>query len=56
MEIQTLLNKLSKDIEEKTSLLRRTEADQNDTSTLKMELDIALENYSAIFSALPMLM
>ena len=56
MEIQTLLKKLSNDIEEKSGLLRMAEAEQRDTSKVKMELEIAIENYSTIFSALPMLM
>ncbi|MGI4022755.1 MAG: hypothetical protein ACRYFA_14725 [Janthinobacterium lividum] len=56
MELQTLLRTLSKDIEEKSSLLSLAEAEHRDTSKVKMELEIALENYSSVFSALPLLM
>ncbi len=56
MEIQTLLKKLSKDIEEKSTLVHMAEAEHRDTCQVKMELEIAIENYSTIFSALPMLM
>lgn len=56
MEIQTLLRKLSNDIEEKNSLLSALEAENRDTCNIRMELEVAIENYSTIFSALPMLM
>ncbi len=56
MEIQTLLRTLSKDIEEKSSLVSMAEAEHRDASKVKMELEIAIENYSTVFSALPMLM
>jgi len=56
MEIQTLLKNLSKDIEEKNNFLCMAEAEHHDTYTIKMELEIAIENYSTVFSALPMLM
>lgn len=56
MEIQNLLKKLSLDIEEKSSLLATAEAEHRDTFKVKMDLEIAIENYSTIFSALPMLM
>lgn len=56
MEIQHLLKKLSLDIEEKSSLLAFAEAELRDTFKVKMDLEIAIENYSTIFSALPMLM
>ncbi|WP_419803192.1 hypothetical protein [Mucilaginibacter sp.] len=56
MEIQNLLKKLSLDIEEKNNLLSTAEAGHRDTFKVKMELEIAIENYSTIFSALPMLM
>ncbi|MGI4750547.1 MAG: hypothetical protein ACRYFB_07935 [Janthinobacterium lividum] len=56
MEIQNLLKKLSVDIEEKNCLLASAEAEHRDTFKMKMELEIAIENYSTIFSALPMLM
>ncbi len=56
MEIYNLLKKLSTDIDEKSSLLNRAEAEKRDTFKVKMELEIAIENYSTVFSALPMLM
>lgn len=56
MEIQTLLKKLGQDIEEKNSLLSMAEAEHRETSNIKAELEVAIENYSTIFSALPMLM
>lgn len=56
MEIQSLLKTLTQDIEEKSSLLAHAEAEHRDTFKIKMELEIAIENYSTIFSALPMLM
>ncbi|MVN23182.1 hypothetical protein [Mucilaginibacter arboris] len=56
MEIQALLKKLSNDIEEKSGLLSMAEAEHRDTTKVKMDLEIAIENYSTIFSALPMLM
>lgn len=56
MEIQNLLKKLSKDIEEKNSVLNMEEAELRDTCKTRLELEIAIENYSTVFSALPMLM
>ncbi len=56
MEIQNLLKTLSREIEEKNCLLANAEAEHRDTFKVKMELEIAIENYSTIFSALPMLM
>lgn len=56
MEIQTLLKTLSRDIEEKSCLLAMAEAESRDTFKVKIDLEIAIENYSTIFSALPMLM
>ncbi|MEX8548756.1 hypothetical protein [uncultured Mucilaginibacter sp.] len=56
MEIQSLLKKLSQDIEEKNSLLSMAESEHRETSNIKAELEVAIENYSTIFSALPMLM
>lgn len=56
MEIQTLLKKLSQEIEEQNSLLNMAEAEHRETRHIKLELETAIENYSTVFSALPMLM
>ncbi len=56
MEIQTLLKTLSRDIEEKSCQLATAEAESRDTFKVKIDLEIAIENYGTIFSALPMLM
>lgn len=56
MEIQTLLNKLGNDIEEKNNLFCMEEAEQRDFCKVKLELDIAIENYNTIFSALHMIL
>ncbi|MGI4729146.1 MAG: hypothetical protein ACRYFL_10345 [Janthinobacterium lividum] len=56
MEIETLLKTLSLDIEEKSSLLAIAEAKRHDTFKVKIELEIAIENYNTVFNALPMLM
>jgi len=55
MEIQSLLNKLTSDIEEKNRLLARAEAEHRDTSKVQMELDAAIENYTVFFNALPLM-
>lgn len=56
MEIQILINSLRKDIEEKNYIISAMEAVNSDTRTIRMELEIAIENYSSIFNAIPMLM
>ncbi len=55
MEIQTLLKKLGNTIEEKNNLLCM-ENQELDFNKIKLELDIAIDNYNTLFSALPMLM
>ena len=56
MEIQAILKKLNKDIEEKNMLLASAEAKHCHICKAKYEaeLEIAIENYSTVFSALPM--
>ncbi len=56
MEIQNLLNKLGSDIEEKNNLFGMEEAEQRDCCKVKLELDIAIENYNTIFSAVQMML
>lgn len=58
MEIKAILKKLNRDIEEKNRLLQSAEAKHCNICKAKyeMELEMAIENYSTVFSALPMLM
>ncbi len=58
MEIQKILKNLSKEIESKNRLLATAEANNCYSCKVKLELEleIAVENYSTLFSALPMLM
>lgn len=58
MEIQAILKKLNNDIEEKNRLIASAEAKHCHICKAKyeMELEVAIENYSSVFSALPMLM
>ncbi len=57
MEIQKILKNLSKEIENKNRLLATAEAKNCYSCKVKLELEleIAVENYSTLFSALPML-